>query len=443
MSEGFGFTGFLKENYIFLVALDGILIIGINTERDSAEKRAVSICVTGLVAVAVMQYVERWLGFLPEPTVWRSILSAVVYAVYPFLLLILLWSVDDKAHRLWIPLPAVLNAACCVADLFGADLIFHINEDNHYMRGMLRWLPFAVTGVYLVFFVSFTLGRFWKENHTICFIFVYIAISICVSVFLEMNEIVRSVNAVGMLDILMYQFYLTIGGRFEEENKLLAGENVRLAGEKALTESKAELLQQQIHRHFIYNSMVALKSLCRRDPAKAEAFVQDLSDYLRVNLESMTRERFVPFSKESEYIRRYLAIEQVDPTSRFRVEWKIGTDDFILPALSVEPLVENAVQHGVADADINGYIRISTREEERSYLIEVEDNGLGIQRGEAAGQLAEGGTGKETAPVKRGVGLENTRLRLAAIGGRLTISSDEYGTIARVEVPKELTQNKR
>ncbi len=129
---------------------------------------------------------------------------------------------------------------------------------------------------------------------------------------------------------------------------------------QAQAESRYLALQARIRPHFLFNTLNTLSALIRKDPRLAESMVDDLSDLFRVSLEK--RHRLVPLHDEIDTARSYLNIEQVRVGDRLIVEWAIAdaTLDVPVPVLSLQPLVENAVHHGVMHRDEGGTIRIST-----------------------------------------------------------------------------------
>ena len=188
-----------------------------------------------------------------------------------------------------------------------------------------------------------------------------------------------------------------------------------------LADSRARLLLAQIQPHFIFNALLAIQQLCRDDPRKAETAVGDFSRYLRGNLDAMTDRGTVPFPREMEHIRCYLALEQADPASRVRAEYRLEATAFRLPPLTVQPLVENAVRHGVKPKPEGGTVTIASGETAEGWTVTVADDGVGFGSG---------------AAEHRSVGMENVRTRLEACGGTLKIETGEGGTVATVFIPK-------
>lgn len=132
--------------------------------------------------------------------------------------------------------------------------------------------------------------------------------------------------------------------------------------EKQLLQSKISIMLSQIQPHFLYNSLTAIRQLCDIDPQKAKQAVTLFARYLRGNTESLTTAHCIPFEKELEHVKSYLALEQIRFEDELQVEYDIQAHGFLLPSLSLQPLVENAVRHGVSKKAGGGKVTIRTTE---------------------------------------------------------------------------------
>ena len=130
--------------------------------------------------------------------------------------------------------------------------------------------------------------------------------------------------------------------------------------------------------HYIYNVMTNIYYLCDMDPSKAQEAVGYVSDYLRNTLETIEDPEPVLFSQELNQIKSYLALEKMRFGDQLNVKYDIDVDDFKIPPLTIEPLVENAVKHGIRDLDRPGTVTIQTRRLAAGVKIIVEDDGVGF-----------------------------------------------------------------
>lgn len=187
----------------------------------------------------------------------------------------------------------------------------------------------------------------------------------------------------------------------------------------------------QIKPHFLYNALNTIYVLCGKDLQKGRQAISDLSDYLRINIGSIDSKLPIPFEKEMEHVKKYLSIEKLRFPEEFTVSYVTPVTDFLLPALTIQPLVENAVRHGVTQNDENGIILITTREMDRYYVVTITDNGPGFD----VEKKKEETEGDEEHPH---IGIKNVKERLHRLcGGELEIRSTiGYGTEAIIRIPK-------
>ncbi|MCQ2509780.1 MAG: histidine kinase [Lachnospiraceae bacterium] len=179
-----------------------------------------------------------------------------------------------------------------------------------------------------------------------------------------------------------------------------------------LTEKQTQMMISQIQPHFLYNALNAIYYLCGKDNRQARKMILMFSDYLRVNMDSLKSAEPIPFEKELTHTRTYLDIELLRFGNILQVEYDIQAVDFVLPALSLQPLVENAVKYGIRGREDGGTVTISTRREDGKIYITVSDDGIGFD----PEQLPQDG--------RSHVGIENTRSRLQSIcDGQLVIES--------------------
>lgn len=147
---------------------------------------------------------------------------------------------------------------------------------------------------------------------------------------------------------------------------------------KELNDARIEVMLSQIQPHFIYNTLTSIKSLCRHDPDEAVDTINEFTLFLRGNINSLTEKDTIPVKKELEHVKHYLAIEKKRFGDRINVEYNIDENDFKIPPLTLQPIVENAVKHGIGKKEDGGTIVISTGKDESGYFIKVSDDGVGF-----------------------------------------------------------------
>ena len=195
--------------------------------------------------------------------------------------------------------------------------------------------------------------------------------------------------------------------------------------EKELEDSRVATMLSQIQPHFIYNTLGTVEQLCKEQPEVAFNLVHHFSLYLRGNFSELDNKAPILLSKELEHVRHYVEIEHIRfPDMEIRFE--LDSDDFLLPALSVQPLVENAIKHGLMGLESGGTVTVSSYETDMDYRISVVDDGVGFDT-------------SILLDDREHIGIRNIRGRIAAMcGGTLTVESvPGKGTKAVITIPKE------
>ncbi len=193
---------------------------------------------------------------------------------------------------------------------------------------------------------------------------------------------------------------------------------------RLVSEAELRALQSQIHPHFLFNALNTLYGIIPREARGARATVLNLADIFRYFLR--TGETYLPLGEELRIIRAYLEIEQLRLGERLRVELAVPEPllEHPIPALSIQPLVENAIKHGIARRPEGGSVCVSISEDQGGLAIEVADTGAGFARAAAS----EGA----------GVGLDNVTRRLRLCYGEsaaLRVVSSDAGSTVSFRIP--------
>ena len=202
--------------------------------------------------------------------------------------------------------------------------------------------------------------------------------------------------------------------------------SIYLKKQRLIEDQKNALMISQINPHFIYNTLSTIASMCDVSPNRAKYLTIDFSRYLRQNLSNLTNQGLIPFEQELGHVECYLKIEKARFREHLNVIYSIQCKDFDIPPLSVQPLVENAIKHGVTKRAEGGTVKISTYETDRHRVIEIIDDGVGF----------------DTASTDMHVGLANVRGRIAAMcKGEVSVKSTVgVGTRVTIELPKDRKQ---
>lgn len=190
-----------------------------------------------------------------------------------------------------------------------------------------------------------------------------------------------------------------------------------------LNQNRIILAMSQIRAHFIFNILNAISGMCKYDPEKADATLIRFARYLRGNIDVMQDDQPETFSASLQHLQDYIALEQVRFGDRIRFRAETPVKEFRLPPLVLQPIVENAIKHGLTPKAEGGTILLRTEQREDRILITIADDGVGF---------------RTDAPVQKGsVGLSNVRFRLKQLaGGELKIESTPgRGTLVTLTLP--------
>jgi signal transduction histidine kinase len=198
--------------------------------------------------------------------------------------------------------------------------------------------------------------------------------------------------------------------------------------EARLAMSRLQVLKMQLHPHFLFNTLNAISELIYKDPESAERMIGDLSDLLRMSFQNLEVQE-ITLKQELEFLRKYLEIEQMRFHDRLRVEMKIAPEtlDAQVPNMILQPLVENAIKHGLAPRSEGGKIEIDAARSNGHLQITVSDDGIGVPFNDV-----------ENLP--EGVGLSNTRRRLKHLYGErhkfdLAATAEKSGLKVNLTIP--------
>lgn len=196
--------------------------------------------------------------------------------------------------------------------------------------------------------------------------------------------------------------------------------------ETQLATTRLQILKTQLHPHFLFNTLNAISELIHKDPEAAERMIGDLSDLLRMSFEKLEVQE-VALKQELEFLKKYLEIEQMRFHDRLRIEMKIAPEtlDAKVPNMILQPLVENAIKHGLAPRSQGGKIEIGAHRANGSLQLSVSDDGVGVPFG-------------DVESILEGVGLSNTKRRLRHLygeGHKFDLNASRCGLIVNLTIP--------
>lgn len=322
---------------------------------------------------------------------------------------------------LMLNLHSVVAAMLSMGVLFCLAFYFHKNgEEIHRAIGRLKtgWRELALLTmsfyVYLYFILLYPKRVQDRPEY------IPVITGFCIVLLLAYKIIISTVKTMG------YVYDME-----QEERNMKIQLEVQ---KKQLEEEKMRMLVSQIRPHYIYNTLMSIRYLTRKDPDTAYEMIGDFSKYLRANVSFADQDHYIRFEEELEHINAYVRIEKVRCKDKLRIVYQIAEEDFLIPPLTVEPLVENAIKHGF-DAERGETVWIRSYLEGDAFFVEVEDDGPGIV--------------PERQEEKHALGLRYVKKRLEMIkGAAITIDSPgekdaagKRGTKIRLRIPRIVEEN--
>lgn len=191
-------------------------------------------------------------------------------------------------------------------------------------------------------------------------------------------EIVYEGSSTLIVALLVATYTVFFGDYIEGRNLLIKQEAELAEQSRKQTELQASLMLSQIKPHFLFNAITAIRNICKTDPAEAYDALGIFADYMRANMDSFESGKMISFDKELEHTKMYLSLEQMRFGEDFSAEFDIQYKDFMIPALALQAIVENAVLHGAIMNENGGKVIISSLKADDNVIITVRDNGPGF-----------------------------------------------------------------
>lgn len=410
---------YISNSYMSLMPLAGLTVILTANRKTKIEGTQYIWGIMGVVLLlTICEYVEIWCDTYGKDYRILYPKTMLVYWLTPLIPLLEVYLIEPVRHKLLIAIPYIINVILTFADLFGTHIVYGFHEDHSFWSGPLRSLPLVVTGFYVLMLTLNSIHSLSRGSASKGMVVIFMGLSAVLTILAEYELFaVGYTEEIAALDIMIYYFYLAAIHHSEMQTRLHKSE-------MELERSRYDLMMSQIKPHFINNAMTAVQELCYEEPEKAAELIRHFSHYLRNNIEATSGGKPIPFYKEVEAIREYLALEYADSAKKFRFDFDLRCTSFMLPALTVQPLVENAVKHGIDRYSESSRVVLYSGEAEDAYHIEVRDNGVGFEQN--AETLGKGG-----------IGLQNSveRLRIMC-GGELKIDRTDGWTIIKITIPK-------
>ena len=292
------------------------------------------------------------------------------------------------------------------------DFIYYTEENNRYYRGpgyVLLLIPLIVI---IILNIAAVFRRHKKLSKKYFIGLLVYLFTMTVAVVMHMLIAVDMMVVFGIALCALTMFGFIISDNMEQY----------MRQQREIAHQRSSVMVLQMRPHFIYNTMMGIYYLCDQDPAKAKQVTLDFTSYLRKNFTAIASEEMIPFNDELEHTRAYLAVEQAQFEDSMFVSFDTPHTMFRVPPLTLQPIVENAVKHGMNESCDPIHISVVTRQTDLSSEIIVNDDGPGF---------------KPTDDDEPHIALNNIRQRLELMcGGTLEIAPREGGgTSVKVTIP--------
>ncbi len=422
-------TDFFVSNYLTLVILFFLaVIVYVNRKVNIPATRLVATIIIVLLFVEMLDYGEDVLSGEAAYQIdisdfqfrikLRTVVTTLLYVLRPIIILLELFVIcPDKKYWLPLAVPTVVNACIYLPTMFGRPLAFEIN-------GINAWIPlypfnltiYIVQLLYVLILLLATIQSFRGKNRTASLILLSIfTVSVISAIFEYTSIYIGSINTITALCVFVYYVYLATIYQHEMRQAITQKE-------LEIAQNELTILKNQMQPHFIYNSLATIRLLAKRDSKKAVKSIDDFSKYLKSHIGAIQNEDLISFTDELENVKVYLSMVQESYRSNIELIYELQMTDFKLPPLSLEPIVENAVNHGIGR--LSGTITISTFTENRHIIIRVRDSG------------SKEVSSEEYKPFHNGIGFENTARRLKLqCGGDLKTDFSGNGGVVDVILP--------
>ncbi len=413
---------YFTSNYPTLMILLAVIILMIvNRNEKIPATQLFALVISMLLVITVGDTVSEraeLAGNSPLLIRIHTISEVVKYILRPVIVMVELFIIiRPKKPKILYSIPAVINAFIFGAVMFGSRLAFYIDENNHWHSGTpLRYSVYISSVIYVILLLVHSIVYFRQSNikrSIIVFLIVFQTLSVSI---LEYMNISGYVNVITALCILEYYIYLSTIYR-----QAIKDENSRR--EIDFANSELMILRDQLQAHFIRNSLGMIRYLAKHDSKACVRCIDEFSKYLNSHLNALQSNDMIPFEQEIENVRAYISLVQIDYTRKVEAEYDLGTTDFMIPPLLLEPIVENAISHGLSRT--GGIISIRTYRENNNVIIIISNS------------AGSDSTPDNYKPLHNGIGLENTRKRLEIqCSGTLRLDITDSGAEVTVTIPQ-------
>ncbi|MBR3305920.1 MAG: histidine kinase [Lachnospiraceae bacterium] len=403
-------------NVALLLQLAGLAFAVVADPYVSRQQRKILIyiVVMDLLLIVQNQASEYITPDIPGAKMILVALSAVGYSLRPMVIALFIRLLRPAGRGLMIWGIVGFNALIHISAFF-MPLAYSYNANLSYQRGPLGYTSFVVSFGLLIWMVYISIkdkkNSGLKEQVIPIFYALLVVAASLADLETGFNPYISYLMVAMVSGCVFFYIWLHLKYAREHEMALWA-------------EQRMKIMISQIQPHFLYNTLATIQALCVIDPDRASEVTGNFAAYLRQNIDSLNSVELIPFEKELEHTKLYSDIEMIRFPS-IKVQYDIGDINFTLPALTVQPMVENAIRHGIRVRD-EGEVTVSVHKCEGGHEIVIRDNGVGFRMKDIA------------ADGMSHIGIANVKQRIEQqCGGIFEVhSAIDEGTRIRMFIPE-------
>ncbi|MBR6071954.1 MAG: histidine kinase [Acholeplasmatales bacterium] len=389
---------------------------------DKKRKNIFMLLVILVISHVLQNYIEYFLTEYISAVTARLFVSVYGYSVRPVIIALFIHLVSPNKKHIPVSILCAINFLVYTTSFY-SNWCIGFTPDNHFHAGPLRYTCLIISILLLIYNIVIVILEFKKEKKKNILIPIFLTGLVVAGILIDIfgySYITHRVDYITiMISIatLFYYVWLHIQFVYRHESDLMAQQKIQLA-------------LSQIKPHFIYNTLNAIQDI-EGMPENAQNAIVDFSKYLRENLDFLTASNLIPFSKELEHVRKYVNLEKLRFEDKINVVFNVEETEFLIPSLSLQMVVENAIKHGITKKYEGGTVTINSYKNDNKIYIVVEDDGVGFDVNKVIGETH--------------LGFKNSRERLRHfVNGDLVIESEiGNGTKVTIIIPdkKEIINN--
>ncbi len=399
-----------------IIPLLGVFLFSVTDRFVNKKRKKIYIAlVLTVISLIFQNYIENYLIEYAINVTLRTFISVYGYTVRPVIIALFIYLVSPEKKHIPVDILAVINFLVYTT-AFYSELSVSFSQDNHFHGGPLRYTCLVISAILLIYNIVIVILEFKREKKKNILIPIILTGLVVIGIILDIvsdgsiTHIVDYLTIMVVASTVFYYIWLHIQFVYRHEKDLLAQQKIQIA-------------LSQIKPHFIYNTLNAIQDIDGM-PEEAQNAIVDFSKYLRENLDFLTASNLIPFSKEIEHVTKYVNLEKLRFGDKINIIFDVKASDFLIPSLSLQMVIENAIKHGITKKYEGGTVTVTSYEKDDKYFIIVEDDGVGFDVNKVIGD--------------NHLGFKNSRERLRHfVNGDLVIESEVgKGTKVTIVIPK-------